>query len=92
MDTADQDLRARVVSIEQWIMERKIDTARHDEKWKHLEETLATKFDHINEKFTETNEGLRKLGENQNRVFWVVVIAIIGGIVQFIFRGGMSPI
>lgn len=74
------DLRARVVALEQWRVQRDIDSARHDERWKHMD----AKIDAVGKKVDKISDSLS----------WVVRL-LIGGIIMaalaFMIKGGFAP-
>lgn len=73
------DLRARVVALESWRVQRDIESARHDEKWKHMDD----RFNRL-----ET-----KLGSVSDTLTWIVRLVIGGiilGVIAFMMRGGFS--
>lgn len=90
----DGDLRSRVVTLENqgisresrlaaleaWRTQRDIESARHDERWKHMDD----RFNRLEMKIAGVSESL-------SRIMWAVVTAIIIAIVGFMIRGGFSP-
>jgi hypothetical protein len=74
------DLRARVVALEQWRMQRDIESARHDERWKNMDE----KIDAVGKKVDKISDGL-------SRIMWTVIVAVILAFVGFIVKGGLAP-
>jgi hypothetical protein len=76
----NSDLRARVVALEQWRMQRDIESARHDERWKSMDE----KIDAVGKKVDKISDGL-------SRIMWTVITAMILAIVAFIVKGGIAP-
>lgn len=74
------DLRARVVALEQWRMAKDVESARHDERWKSMDE----KIDAVGKKVDKISDGL-------SRIMWTVITAMILAIVAFIVKGGLSP-
>ncbi|TPL33736.1 hypothetical protein FJ973_29565 [Mesorhizobium sp. B2-1-3] len=74
------DLRARVVALENWRVARDIESARHDEKWKHMDD----KIDGVGKK-------VDKISSDLSRVVWLLLSGIILAILAFIVKGGMAP-
>lgn len=89
----DPDLRSRVVSLEHqgqnreqrlatleaWRTQRDIDNARHDERWKHMDE----KIDAVGKK-------VDKISGDLSRIMWVVILGIIGAFVTWVVKGGLA--
>lgn len=78
MDTSD--LRARVIALENWRVQRDIESARHDERWKHMDD----KIDGVGKK-------VDKISSDLSRIMWLVLAGIVSGIVMFMIRGGFAP-
>lgn len=90
----EPDLRGRVVALEQglstnstrltnleiWQRQRDIDSARHDERWKRMDD----KIDAVGKKVDKISEGL-------SRIMWTVIVAFLLAGVAFIVKGGMAP-
>lgn len=77
MDTGD--LRARVVALENWRVQRDIESARHDEKWKHMD----AKIDGVEKK-------VDKISSDISRVMWIIIAAILTAIIAFMVKGGFA--
>ncbi|WP_292365192.1 hypothetical protein [Mesorhizobium sp.] len=77
MDTGD--LRARVVALENWRVQRDIESARHDERWKHMD----TKIDGVEKK-------VDKISSDISRVMWLILAGIVMAIVTFMIKGGFA--
>jgi hypothetical protein len=87
----DTDLRGRVVALEQgfatngtrltnleaWQRQRDIDSARHDERWKRMDD----KIDAVAKKVDEVSGNLKWIGKT-------VIGAIILAVVAFMISGG----
>ncbi|PBB44012.1 hypothetical protein CK222_09740 [Mesorhizobium sp. WSM3866] len=78
--TDTSDLRARVVALENWRVQRDIESARHDERWKHMDD----KIDGVGQK-------VDKISSDLSRIMWLVLAGIVSGIVMFMIRGGFAP-
>lgn len=74
------DLRARVVALENWRVQRDIESARHDERWKHMDD----KIDHVGKK-------VDKISSDLSRIMWLVLSGIILAVVAFLVKGGFAP-
>lgn len=75
--TANND--QRVVALEVWRTQRDIESARHDERWKHMDK----RFDDLD----------GKVGKINDTMTWVaraVVGAILISVVAFMMKGGFS--
>ena len=77
MDTGD--LRARVVALENWRVQRDIESARHDERWKHMD----AKIDGVEKK-------VDKISSDISRVMWIIIAAILTAIIAFMVKGGFA--
>lgn len=73
------DLRARVVALEQWRTQRDIESARHDEKWKHMD----AKIDSVEKK-------VDRISSDLSRVMWLILSGIILAIIAFLVKGGFA--
>jgi len=90
----DSDLRARVVTpehgaaskeqrlsnLEAWQRQKDIDSARHDERWKHMDD----RFNRIETKLAGVNDTL-------TWIMRIVIGGILMGAVAFMLQGGFSP-
>jgi hypothetical protein len=90
----ETDLRGRVVALEQgaasnsqrlttleaWRTQRDIDSARHDERWKRMDD----KIDAVGKKVDKISEGL-------SRIMWTVILALIAAAIAFVVKGGLAP-
>ena len=74
------DLRARVVALENWRVQRDIESARHDERWKHMDD----KIDGVGKK-------VDKISSDLSRIMWMVLAGIIMAAVTFLVKGGFAP-
>ncbi|MBZ9706074.1 hypothetical protein LB543_04985 [Mesorhizobium sp. ESP7-2] len=73
------DLRARVVALENWRVQRDIESARHDEKWKHMED-----------KISGVSVKVDKISSDLSRIMWLILSGIILAIVAFLVKGGFA--
>ena len=90
----EPDLRGRVVALEQgfaangqrltvleaWRTQRDIESARHDERWKRMDD----KIDAVGKKVDKISEGL-------SRIMWTVIVGLIMAGLAFIVKGGLAP-
>ncbi len=76
----NSDLRARVVSLEQWRVRRDIDSARHDERWKRMDDKIEV-----------VSKKVDKISSDLSRVLWIILTAVILAIVAFMLKGGFAP-
>lgn len=74
------DLRARVVALEAWRVQRDIESARHDERWRHMDE-----------KIEQVGKKVDKISSDMSRVVWLLITGIIMAAVAFMVRGGFAP-
>ena len=75
----DTDLSARVVALEQWRVQRDIDSARHDEKWKHMDE-----------RFNRLEVALAGLSGTLTWIMRIIIGGILAGVVAFMIKGGFA--
>lgn len=90
----ESDLRSRMVSVEHqtqghgqrlsaleaWQRQKDIDGARHDERWKHMDD----RFNRIETKLAGVNDTL-------TWIMRIVIGGILMGAVAFMLQGGFSP-
>lgn len=76
---ATGDLRARVVALENWRVQRDIESARHDERWKHMDD----RFNRLDLKLSGLNDTL-------TWIMRIIIGGILAGVVAFMLRGGFS--
>jgi hypothetical protein len=74
------DLRARVVALENWRVQRDIESARHDERWKSMDE-----------RFNRLESALAGVNGTLNWIMRIVIGGILMGIVAFMIKGGFTP-
>jgi len=72
------DLRARVVALENWRVQRDIESARHDERWKHMDD-----------RFNRLEQKLSSMGDTMTWIVRLIIGGIIAGILASIMRGGL---
>ena len=75
----ESDLRARVVALEQWRVQRDIESARHDEKWLGMEKRLTT-----------IEKDISGIQETLTWIMRIIIGGILAGAVAFILKGGFS--
>lgn len=76
-DEMATDLRARVVALESWRVQRDIESARHDERWKHMDD-----------RFNRLEVKLAGVSDTLTWIMRIVIGGILMGIVAFMLRGG----
>lgn len=76
----NSDLRARVVALENWRVQRDIESARHDERWKHMDD----RFNRLEAKLSGVSDSL-------TWIMRIVIGGILMGVVAFMIRGGFAP-
>lgn len=90
----DSDLRSRMVSVEHqtqghgqrlsaletWQRQKDIDSARHDERWKHMDD----RFNRLEAKLVSVNDTLTWITR-------LIIGGIIMAIIAFMVGGGFSP-
>ena len=74
------DLRARVVALEQWKVQRDIESARHDERWKHMDD-----------RFNRLEVKLASVSDTLTWITRLIIGGIIMAIVAFMIGGGFAP-
>lgn len=80
----ESDLRARVVALENWRVQRDIESARNDEKWSAMEHRIDTRF-------TGLERSVLDIQTSLSRINWLIIGGIITGIVAFLVQGGFAP-
>ncbi|KAB0539330.1 hypothetical protein HNQ68_001151 [Pseudochrobactrum saccharolyticum] len=89
----DVDLRSRVVNLEQQLtgilprlvvlekfqVQSEIADARKDEQWKHMD----NRFNDLEKKISGVSDTLAK-------VVWLIISALILGVVSFMIKGGFN--
>ncbi|TWH28081.1 MULTISPECIES: hypothetical protein [unclassified Aminobacter] len=90
----DHDLRSRVVTLEHasasreqrltaletWQRQRDIDSARHDERWKNMDE-----------RFARVELSLQSVNGTLTWINRLIIGGIIMGIIAFMVKGGFAP-
>ncbi|RUU97970.1 hypothetical protein EOA60_14075 [Mesorhizobium sp. M1A.F.Ca.IN.020.06.1.1] len=89
MDTGD--LRARVVALENWRVQRDIESARHDERWKNMDAKIGDMGKQMEDKIDSVEEKVDKISSDISRVMWIIIAGIIMAIVTFMVKGGFAP-
>lgn len=74
------DLRARVVALENWRVQRDIESARHDERWKHMDD----RFNRLEAKLVGVSDTLTWITR-------LIIGGIIMAVVAFMVGGGFAP-
>ncbi len=88
------DLRSRMVALEHqganreqrlsvleaWRTQRDIDSARHDERWKSMDE-----------RFRRIESALAGVHGTLNWIMRIVIGGILMGVVAFMIKGGFAP-
>lgn len=69
----------RVTSLEQWQRQAELADARKDEQWKHMD----NRFNDLEKKISGVSETLAK-------VVWLIISALILGVISFIIKGGFN--
>lgn len=80
----ETDLRARVVALEQWKMQKDVESARHDEKWNAMEHRIDNRFNSLESSIKDVQGSLSWINK-------LVIGGIITGIIAFLIQGGFSP-
>ncbi|GAA0613153.1 hypothetical protein GCM10008943_30670 [Paenochrobactrum glaciei] len=71
----------RVTSLEQWQRQAELADARKDEQWKHMD----NRFNDLEKKISGVSETLAK-------VVWLIISALILGVISFIIKGGFNTL
>ena len=74
------DIRARVVALELWKAQQDIESARHDERWKHMDD-----------RFNRVEKSLSEMSGTLTWIMRIVIGGILIGIVAFMMKGGFAP-
>ncbi|MBX3532601.1 MAG: hypothetical protein KF849_18540 [Rhizobiaceae bacterium] len=78
------DLRARVVALEQWRVQKDIDSARNDEKWTAMETRIDARFAGLEKSVLDIQGTL-------SRINWLIIGGITMAVVAFLVGGGFAP-
>lgn len=73
------DLRARVVALENWRVQRDIESARHDERWRNMDEKIEA-----------VGKKVDKISDSLSRIMWLILSGLILAGVAFIVQGGLA--
>lgn len=73
------DLRARVIALEQWKIDRTVESARHDERWKHLDV-----------RFNQLDKEIKSVSTILSRLNWLVITGIVVAAMSFAINGGFA--
>lgn len=81
-------------------MEQKL--AEHDRRLSALESgqnelrgdlrIAEVRREHIDEQFQRVNNRFNKLDQNISKLVWLVIAAILGGVMSFIMKGGLAVV
>ncbi len=71
----------RVTSLEQWQRQVELADARKDEQWKHMD----NRFNDLEKKISGVSDTLAK-------VVWLIISALILGVVSFLLKGGFNTL
>lgn len=75
------DLRARVIALEAWKIERTVESARHDERWKHLDV-----------RFNQLDKDIKGVSTILSRLNWLVITGIVVAAMSFVIGGGFAKL
>jgi len=75
------DLHARVVALETWKIERTVESARHDERWKHLDV-----------RFNQLDKDIKGVTTVLSRLNWLVISGIVIAAMSFVIGGGFTKL
>jgi hypothetical protein len=75
------ELRARIVALETWKIERTVESARHDERWKHLDV-----------RFNQLDKDIKAVSTILSRLNWLVISGIVVAAIAFVIGGGFAKI
>ena len=81
----ETDLRACVVALENWRVQRDIESARNDEKWAAMEHRIDTRF-------TGLERSVLDIQTSLSRINWLIIAGIVSDVMAFLIRGGLSPL
>ncbi len=88
MDTGD--LRARVVALENWRVQRDIESARHDERWKHMDDKIGDMGKAMKHEIANVAKKVDKISSDISRVMWIIIAAVLTAIIAFMVKGGFA--
>lgn len=69
----------RVTNLEQWQRQAELADARKDEQWKHMDN-----------RFNDLEKKISGVSETLVRVVWLILSALVLGIISFLFKGGFN--
>lgn len=70
----------RLTALEAWQRQKDIDSARHDERWKHMDD-----------RFNRLEAKLAGVSDTLTWIMRIVIGGILMGAVAFMLQGGFSP-
>lgn len=82
---ANKDMEAlthRVASLEKWRQDRAVADAVRAEQAKHIDE----RFDSLDKKVVK---GFERMDGLVSRIVWLIITALVGGVMAFILGGGL---
>ncbi|WP_292411267.1 hypothetical protein [Mesorhizobium sp.] len=89
MDTGD--LRARVVALENWRVQRDIESARHDERWKHMDDKIGDMGRSMKGEIANVEKKVDKISSDLSRIMWIIIAGILTAVIAFMIKGGFAP-
>jgi len=79
-DMEQSDLRARVVELERWRVLKEIDSARHDERWKSMDD----KIDAVGKKMDEVSGTLKFVNK-------LIIAGFVAALLALVWKAGIAP-
>ena len=82
---AMEALTNRVVSLEKWRQDRAVADAVRAEQAKHID----ARFDSLDKR---VSAGFDRMDGLVSRIVWLIITALIGGVMAFILSGGLASV
>jgi Mg/Co/Ni transporter MgtE len=78
-------LTQRVTALEEWRHRQDVADAVRAEQAKHIDE----RFDSLDKK---VDKGFTRLDGLVSRIVWLIITALVGGVMAFILGGGLASV
>ena len=83
-------LTQEIAGLKDWRTSMNLTAAREDERDKSLYRRLDEIEESVEAVQTEARAGLKEIKSAAARVQWIVISAVIGVVITFVFKGGFS--
>ena len=82
----------RLSDLEEWRHHTETLLAVRQERDKHMDDRFDRIEKAVGDAKTEFKEGVGGIKGDLKKLVWLIVVAIVGGIMQFVMSGGLSSI